>query len=185
MRRKWQKAREKEVIKFVMNEQIKVPQVFLINEEGGQSGVLDTAVAIAQAKEMDLDLVLVNPKVDPPVAKIVDLGQLKYEMEKKAHRQKVAQKKTDTKEIRLSVRIGEHDFNFRLKKAQEFLAADDKVKVEIILKGRERQHPMKAEEVIRDFENKLKATPELNVAEETSLTKMGGRFSIILFNKKA
>jgi len=131
-----------------------------------------------------MDLILVNPKAVPPVARIADLGQLKYETEKKMHKQKVAQKKIDTKEIRLSVRIGDHDFNVRMEKAKEFLADGDKIKVGVIQKGREKQHPEKAIEMIRRFESEIKAAPGLDIAEEQGLTKEQGRFSIILINKK-
>jgi translation initiation factor IF-3 len=185
MRHHWQRYKPKaEVKEFVANDKIRVPEVFLINDEGVSVGRISTAEALRMAREADLDLAVVNPKAEPPVAKFVNLGQLKYEQEKKAHRQKVAQKKIDTKEIRLSVRIGEHDFNFRMKQAEEFLKDGDKIKLEVVLKGRERQHPRKAEEVMYKFIDQLRAIPELNVVIEQSLTKMGGRFNIILMNKK-
>jgi translation initiation factor IF-3 len=184
MRRTWQKAKPKEEIKFIANDWIRADELYLIDENGTPAGKVSLEEAKKRASDLDIDLVLVNPKAVPPIAKLVDLGQLKYEMEKKAHRQKVAQKKVDIKEIRLSVRIGEHDFNFRLNKAKEFLADGDKIRVDIVLKGRERQHPDKAEEVIFNFREKLKESEGLNVVEEQALTKQGGRFSIILMNKK-
>jgi translation initiation factor IF-3 len=185
MRRRWQRSKPKiEVVQFVANDWIRAAEVFLIDEEGKQAGKMPTSQALARAREFDMDLILVNPKSVPPVAKIADLGQLKYETEKRLHKQKVAQKKVDTKEIRLSVRIGDHDFNFRLEKTKEFLADGDKVKVEVVQKGREKQHPEKAIEMIRRFENEVKAATGINVVEEQGLTKEQGRFSIILINKK-
>ncbi|HTW97051.1 MAG TPA: translation initiation factor IF-3 [Candidatus Methylomirabilis sp.] len=185
MRHRWQRYKPVEPVKeFVANDKIRVPEVFLINDEGVSVGRISTAEALRLAQEADLDLALVNPKADPPVAKMVNLGQLKYEQEKKAHRQKVAQKKVDVKEIRLSVRIGEHDFNFRLQQAEEFLKDGDKIKLEVVLKGREKQHPKIAEEVIYKFFNALKANPALNVAIEQDLTRMGGRYNIVIMNKK-
>jgi translation initiation factor IF-3 len=185
MRHHWQRFKPKEEVKeYIANDRIRVPEVFLINDEGVSVGVISTAEALKMAQEADLDLAIMNPKAEPPVAKMVNLGQLKYESEKKAHRQKVAQKKVDIKEIRLSVRIGEHDFNFRLNQAIGFLEDDDKIKIEVILKGRERQHPEKAEEVIYRFIDQLKAAPSINATVEQSLTKMGGRYNIILMNKK-
>ena len=139
---------------------------------------------MARAEEYGLDLVLVNPKADPPVAKIVDLGQLKYEADKKAHKQKVLQKKIDTKEIRLSVRISEHDFNFRLEQARKFLAKDSKIKIDLRLKGRERQHLDKALETVNRFVNAVKNTENMEIVEDQPLTKQGGRFIIVLMNKK-
>jgi translation initiation factor IF-3 len=185
MRHHWQRFKPKEEVKeYVANDKIRVPEVFLINDEGVSVGVISTVEALRMAQEADLDLAIMNPKAQPPVAKMVNLGQLKYESEKKAHRQKVAQKKIDVKEIRLSVRIGEHDFNFRLEQAEKFLKDGDKIKLEVVIKGRERQHPEKAEEMIQKFIAGLKAVPDLNVAVEQSLTKMGGRFNIVLMNKK-
>ena len=185
MRHHWQRYKPKEEVKeYVANEKIRVPEVFLINDEGAIIGPTPTPVALKMAQDADLDLAIMNPKAVPPIAKMVNLGQLKYESEKKAHRQKVAQKKIDTKEIRLSVRIGEHDFNFRLNQAEKFLRDGDKIKLEIVIKGRERQHPEKAEEMIYKFIDKLKAIVDMNVVPENILTKMGGRFNIILTNKK-
>jgi len=185
MRRKWRKAKPKEnKKKFVVGEAIKSEEVFLINENNEQTGNISTKDAIFRAKELNLDLVLVNPKANPPVAKIVDLGQLKYEADKKAHKQKVQQKKTETKELRLSARISSHDFDFRFKQATKFLEKENKLKLDLILKGRERQHPEKARDVMREFANKLKENKEFNIIEEQPLTKQGGRFTMVLMNKK-
>ncbi|MFA4834266.1 MAG: translation initiation factor IF-3 [Patescibacteria group bacterium] len=184
MRRKWQRAKPKEdKKKFLSNQQIKVPEVFLIDENGETIGNVPTEKALAMAAEIGLDLVEVNPKLNPPVVKIINLGQLKYELEKKEHKQKVMQKKVDTKGIRLSARISEHDFNFRLNQAKKFLTSGDKLKIDLVLKGREKQHPEKAREVIMDFVQKLEKTEGLNVLAEQPLTKQGGRFNIILANR--
>lgn len=185
MRRKWRKAKPKiETKKFVSGRDIRVPEVFLIGDDGEQIGDTPTFKALEMAEELDMDLVLVNPKTDPPVAKIADLGQLKYEADKKAHKQKVLQKKTDTKEIRLSIRISAHDYGFRLEQSKKFLEKENKLKIYLILKGRERQHPEKAFEVIRKFVDDLKKVDNLNIIEEQPLTKQGGRFNIVLMNKK-
>jgi len=169
---------------FRANHQIRVPEVFLIDENGDSIGRIDTEKAIQMAKEADLDLVEVNPKADPPVVKIVNLGQLKYEREKQAHKQRMQQKKIETKNIRLTFRISEHDTSLRLAQAEKFLSKDNKVKVELILRGRERQHLQKARELIEAFAAKLKENPELKTEEEQPLTNQGGRFTIILTNKK-
>lgn len=185
MRRKWRKAKPKlEIKKFISGRDIRVPEVFLIGEDGEQLGATSTFKAMEMAKELELDLVLVNPKADPPVAKIIDLGQLKYEADKKAHKQKMLQKKTDTKEIRLSVRISSHDYGFRLEQAKKFLEKDNKLKIYLILKGREKQHPGKAFEIIKKFTGELKNIENLNIIDEQPLTKQGGRFTIVLTNKK-
>jgi len=101
-----------------------------------------------------------------------------------AHKQKMNQKKVDTKNIRLSFRISSHDLEMRLNQAKKFLSKDNKIKVELVLRGRERQHPHKAAEIMNNFVNKLKANSDLNVEIEQPLTNQGGRFTIILLNKK-
>lgn len=169
---------------FNINEKITALKVFLINEEGENVGIIETSKALEMAREMDLDLVEVNPKADMPVAKILDLGQFKYEQEKKQHKQKVLQKKVDTKNIRLSLRIGEHDLNVRVEQAYKFLLKSNKTKIEMILRGREKQHFEKAREVMEIFFNNLKDKPEIQLFEEQPLTKMPGGFTMILTNKK-
>lgn len=184
MRIKWRKAKPKEQKPlFLANSNIKATEVFLINEVGKNVGLIDRDKAIALAEEADLDLVLVNPKADPPVAKIVDLGQMKYEQEKKAHKQRMQQKKVEVKSIRLSVRISSHDFEFRLRQAEKFLKQGNKLKIEITLKGRERQHPGQARDVVNNFVAKVRENQDLNLIVEQPLTKQGGRFIILLANK--
>lgn len=185
MRTIWRRAKPQTAEKkFYVNEQIRVPSVLLIDETGERIGEIVTAKALQMAKDADLDLVQVDPKGSPPVAKIMDYGQFKYEREKQAHKQKVQQKKVDIKGIRLSVRISQHDFDFRVDQAKKFLEKGDKLKVEVILKGRERQHPEKGVEAINNFIAALKKVEGFNIIPEQDLTKQGGRFIIILVNKK-
>lgn len=184
MRIKFHRLERKEVPIFRANTQIRVPEVFLIDENNEAIGKISTTEAIRRAQEVDLDLVEVNPKANPPVVKIVNLGQLKYEREKQAHRQKVQQKKIETKNIRLSFRISKHDLEMRLMQAEKFLAKENKVKIELILRGREKQYPQKAAEIVKNFVAKLQANPDFSIEEEQPLTNQGGRFIIILINKK-
>ena len=112
--------------------------------------------------------------------------KVKNQHEKIAELEKIIvslQKKIETKGIRLSVRISKHDFNFRLNQAKKFLEKGDKLKIEIILKGREKRHPEKAKEIINEFIETLKQFEELNINIEQDLTKQGGRFNIVLVNK--
>jgi len=184
MRRKFKKAKPKEDKKPVIaNEKIRVPELFIVNEDGEVLGNKKREEALELSREADLDLVLINPKANPPIAKIMDLGQHKYEQEKKAHKQKTLQKKVETKGIRLSVRISSHDFDFRVKQAEKFLSKGNKLKIEIVLKGREKQHPEKAKEIILSFARKLEENEKFNIIREQDLTKQGGRFTMILVNK--
>jgi translation initiation factor IF-3 len=94
------------------------------------------------------------------------------------------QKKTETKNIRLSFRISDHDLDMRVAQAEKFLAKENKIKVELILRGRERQYGQKAAEIVKNFMAKLQAKPDLAIETEQPLTNQGGRFTIILINKK-
>lgn len=167
-----------------VNLSIKSPELFLIDENNEAIGKVSLAEALRLANEADLDLVEVNPKANPPVAKIANFGQLKYEKEKLVHKQKMQQKKVEIKNIRLSFRISEHDFNFRVVQAEKFLAKDNKTKIELILRGRERQYPKKAAEIVNNFLAKLQEKENLNIEIEQPLTNLGGRFTMILVNKK-
>lgn len=169
--------------RFRVNQQIKTSEVFLIDENSEQIGVVNTEKALTMAKEAGLDLVEVNPKANPPIAKIMDYGQLKYESDKQKQKQKAKQKKIETKGIRLSVRISQHDFDFRLNQSKKFLEKGNKLKIELVLKGRERQHPEKARETIQKFIESFKQFENLNIIAEQDLTRQGGRFSIVLVNK--
>jgi len=183
MRRAWRKAKPKDEKRFKVNDQIRVPRVFLIDESGERIGEFDIREALNMANEAGLDLVEVNPKAEPPIVKILDYGQFKYEKEKKAHKQKIAQKKVDTKGIRLSVRISEHDLKLRVDQAVKFLSKGHKLKIDLILKGRERAHPTKAVEIINGFVAEIEKTEGLNILKEQDLTKQGGGFIMILVNK--
>ena len=183
MRRIWRRAKPKPEKRFRVNQQINIPEVFLIDENGENIGVVSAQKALDMAQEAGLDLVEVNPKASPSIAKIMDYGQFKYEKDKLVQKQKSKQKKAETKGIRLSVRISTHDFGFRLNQAKKFLEKGSKLKIEIILKGRERQHLGKAREIINKFIEELKQFEELNIEIEQPLTKQGGKFNIILINK--
>jgi len=144
---------------FSSNEKIRAEKVFLINEEGENVGVMETYKALELAQEAGLDLVEVNPKAEIPVAKILDLGQFKYEQEKKKHKQKVLQKKVETKNVRLTFRISKHDFDVRVEQTAKFLLKGNKVKIDLSLRGREKQHFEKAREIIMEFYSDLKNKP--------------------------
>lgn len=183
MRRIWRRAKPKLEKRFRVNQQIRIPEVFLIDENGEKVGIMPTQKALAMAQEAGVDLVEVNPAARPSVAKIMDYGQFKYEKEKQAQKQKTKQQKTETKGVRLSIRISKHDFDFRLNQAKKFLEKRNKLKIEVTLKGRERQHPEKAREIINKFIEELKQFEELNIDIEQDLTRQGGRFNIVVVNK--
>jgi translation initiation factor IF-3 len=170
-----------QIEEFPLNEKIKVPEVRLIDEEGQFIDVLPSERALEIARERGLDLVLVSPKANPPVAKIMDYGRFQYQQEKEMRKQKAGQKKVEVKGIRLSPRIGDHDIEVRLNQAKEFLNNGDKVKIEIILKGRERQHTNLARELINNFIQSI--SQEIAVRIEEPISAQGGQLMTIIAKK--
>ena len=124
--------------KYRTNNFIRVPQVRLIDENGENIGVVETAKALAMAQEGGFDLVEVSPLANPPVAKILNYNKLKYQEEKEKRKEKAKQKKIEVKGIRLSLRISEHDIEIRINQAEKFLGKGNKVRIEMILRGREK-----------------------------------------------
>jgi len=163
------------------NQYIRVPQVRLVDETGTNVGVVDTVKALAMAKDLGLDLVEVSPKAEPPVAKIVDYSKLKYQEEKERRKEKAKQKKTEVKGIRLSLRISEHDKEVRIKATEKFLNQDNKVKLEIILRGRERQHKNLAREIINKFI--IKVGESVPVIVEQPINIQGGKLFALIAKK--
>lgn len=112
----------------------------MIDEDGAQLGVLPVPVAISRAREKGLDLVLVSPTATPPVCRIADIGKLKYEQQKKEKESRKSQKGGSLKEVKLSPKIAQHDFDVRERRAREFLEKKHKVKVSMFFRGRENAH---------------------------------------------
>jgi len=123
-----------------INEKIRVREVRLIDDSGKQLGVVATVEALRMAREQELDLVEVSPKTNPPVCKIMDYGKFKYQLAKKAHEAKKKQTVIQIKEMKLGLKIEEHDLMFKIKHMKEFLNDGHKVKVIIMFKGREVLH---------------------------------------------
>jgi len=119
---------------------IRIRQVRLIDDGGNQVGVVDSDEARRIARERGLDLVEVSPDARPPVCKIMDYGKFKYDQKKKEHDSRKRQHKVQVKEIRLRPKIGQHDIDYKMKKAIEFLENGDKVQLNMLFRGREMAH---------------------------------------------
>jgi translation initiation factor IF-3 len=158
-----------------VNERIIAREVFLIDEENQSAGIVQTQEAIRRAKENELDLVEVNPKASPPVCKIMDFGKYKYEQDKLAHKQKVAVKKTELKCLRLSFKIKGGDLQIRIDQAKKFLEEKNQLKVEMILKGREKGMGHIANETLNNF---MKELGEIKIIQP--IQRQGGKFSLIV-----
>lgn len=163
---------------YAVNELIRFPEVRVIDENEVHLGVMPTTQAIQTAKERELDLVVIQPKAEPPVARIVEFGKFKYEQEKEARKQKAKQKTVEVKGIRLSVKIAQHDIDVRKEQAKKFLDQGDKVKVEIILRGREKRFSDIAGQVIQHFIIEL--GKEVPIKIDQPLTKQGGQLTSIV-----
>lgn len=138
-----------------INEQIRVREVRLIDEEGNQKGIIPTKEALVMAHEANLDLVEIAPQSNPPVCKILDYGKYRFEMEKKLRDSKKKQKLLKLKEIRMQPKIDDHDLDFKSKHIREFLAEGNKVKVTIRFRGRELAHTELGLEVLQEILQKL------------------------------
>ena len=126
------------------NERIRVPQVRVVDEEGKQLGVLPTRQALEIADERGYDLVEVAPGADPPVCRLMDFGKFKYEAtrkEREARRARRMRPTNELREVRMKTRIGEHDRLAKTRLAKRLLGQGAKVKVSVMFRGRENEHP--------------------------------------------
>ncbi len=138
-----------------MNQQIRVREVRLIDEENQQLGILPIQDALRLAYERNLDLVEVAPNAVPPVCRLLDFGKFQYERQKKEREARKAQKVIEIKEIRLRPRTGEHDLDTKVRQALAFLDEGSKVKVAVRFRGREITHPEIAREQLEEFVAKV------------------------------
>ena len=119
---------------------IRVPQVRVVDEEGNQAGVMSTQDALRLAQDRGYDLVEVAPMASPPVVRLLDYGQFKYEQARREKEARRHQRSVEFKEIRLKVKIGKGDFDTKVRRAVEFLSDGDRVKVTVQFRGREVSH---------------------------------------------
>jgi translation initiation factor IF-3 len=163
---------------YSVNENIRFAEVRLIAEDGTHIGITPTPKALEMAKERELDLVVIQSKTEPPIAKIVEFGRYKYEQEKEARKAKAKQKTVEVKGIRLSLRIAPHDMEVRKEKAKSFLEEGNKVKAEIILRGREKRFGDLATQVIQQFIALLNKDVPIKV--EQPVLRQGGQLTSIV-----
>ena len=123
-----------------VNEEIRIPQVRLIDQNGEMQGVLSARDAIQRAFAVGLDLVEISPNADPPVCKILDFGKFKYEQQKKRNEAKKKQKVIEIKEIKVRPNIDENDYQVKMRAMKSFIEEGDKVKVTLRFRGREMAH---------------------------------------------
>jgi len=123
-----------------VNDEIRAPQVRLIDAEGEMQGVMSARDAWLRAQAVGLDLLEISPNADPPVVKILDFGKFKYEQQKKKNEAKKKQKVIEIKEIKVRPNIDENDYQVKLRAMRSFIEEGDKVKVTLRFRGREMAH---------------------------------------------
>lgn len=138
-----------------VNDQIRIPEVRLIDAEGNQVGVVRTEEALAKAEEAGLDLVEISPNARPPVCRIMDYGKYLFELSKKRSAQKKKQKLIQVKEVKFRPSTDVGDYQVKLRKIQGFLERGDKVKVSLRFRGREMQHQSLGVELLERLKKDL------------------------------
>jgi len=159
-----------------VNDRIRVPEIRVIGADGGMLGVLNTDEARRMARDLDLDLVEVNPKAMPPVCKIMDFGKFKYEEKKRQADARKRQTQIALKEIKLRPKTDDHDLNFKTRHVRRFLEEGNKVKLTVRFRGREITHPETAQ---RQIDAIVEAVDDIGTIE-TSARLEGRTMTAIL-----
>jgi len=165
--------------KFRKNEEIRVPEVRVVGEEV-ESKVMSLRDAISLAQELDVDLVEISPKAEPPVCKLIDYKKYVYQVKQKQKEIKSKSVKTVVKEIRFGPNTDEHDYNFKKVHAQNFLKDGFKVKAFVFFKGRTIIFKEKGEILLLRFAQELE-----ELAKVESLPKLEGKRMIMMLSPKA
>ena len=162
-----------------MNEQIRVREVRIVSD--GDSTVMPTRHALDMAREQGVDLVEISPNAQPPVCRLIDYSKFLYQQKKHAKEMKAKQVKVEVKEIRFGPQTDEHDYNFKLKHAQEFLSEGNKVRAYVFFRGRSILFKEQGEVLLLRFANDLE-----EYAKVEQLPKLDGKkMFLYLAPKKA
>lgn len=159
-----------------MNDEIRAPQVRVIDERGNQLGVMSPQQALVLARERDADLVEIVPNANPPVCKVINYGKYKYELAKKDKLQKKHQHVTQLKELRFHPNTDTHDFNFKMRHARNFLMEGHKVKATVVFKGREITYQEQGRELLNRLTEQLS-----DIAKIDQEPHMEGRSMIVIY----
>jgi len=158
-----------------INQDIRVREVRLIDENGDNVGVVPVADALARAMAAGLDLVEISPDASPPVTKILDYGKYKYQEQKKAAEARKRQKIVEIKEIKMRPSIDDHDYDVKMRSMKRFFDDGDKVKVTLRFRGRELSHQELGWQVLQ----RVKADTE-PLAKVESEPRMEGRQMVMV-----
>ncbi len=155
-----------------LNEQIRIPQVRLIDLENEQVGVIDTFEALNMAREAGVDLVEVAPNSNPPVCRLMDYGKFKYDQKKKDHKAKVKQHHVTLKEVRLRPKIEDHDQMVKMNQARKFLEKGDRVQFTMLFRGREMVHIDRGVQVCEEIAASLEDVGKIELAPKRQGRRM-------------
>ncbi|MGE5577725.1 MAG: translation initiation factor IF-3 [Syntrophothermus sp.] len=162
-----------------MNEEIRAREIRVVSPEGEQLGIMPVRDALKIAQEKELDLVEVAPTAKPPVCRIMDYGKYKYEQSKRDREAKKKQKVMSMKEVRMTPKIEDHDFQVKVRSTEKFLRDGDKVKVSIRFRGREIVHANLAREIMGQLAGQVK---DISTVEREA--KVEGRNMIMILAPK-
>ncbi|HEY3174674.1 MAG TPA: translation initiation factor IF-3 [Candidatus Polarisedimenticolia bacterium] len=166
-------------IKVRINDKIRAREIRVIDEKGGQLGIMTPQAALTLAEERGLDLVEVAPQSAPPVCRILDYGKYLYQLNKKQHDARKKQKIIQVKEVKFRPKTEEHDYQFKKKHIERFLAEGDKVKASVMFRGREVAHPDYGRHILERLRQEL-----IEAAVVESHPRMEGRLMYMLLAPK-
>jgi translation initiation factor IF-3 len=173
------KKKDSDQKKVNINEHIRAAEVRVISDEGDQLGIMPLTEALKAAREAGLDLVEVAPEAAPPVCRIMDFGRYKYLLSKKSAESRKKSTVIEIKEVKFRPKTGEHDYQFKLRNIQKFLAEKNKVKVSMMFRGREIAHADLGQNLL---ERVLKDMAETVQMEQTP--KLEGRSMVMILAPK-
>ncbi|MFQ5971349.1 MAG: translation initiation factor IF-3 [Alphaproteobacteria bacterium] len=162
-----------------VNDDIDAAHVRLVDENGQQVGVVPFAEALQRAEQAGLDLVEVAAVADPPVCKILDVGKLKYDEQKKRNEARKKQKIIEIKEIKLRPNIDEHDYDVKMRSVRRFIGDGDKVKVTMRFRGREMAHQHLGVRVLERVRDELEG-----IAKVEQMPKLEGRQMVMVMSPR-
>lgn len=166
--------------KMRVNRDIRDREIRVIGPEGEQLGIMSPFDAMLKCSEYELDLVEVAPTAKPPVCRIMDLGKFKYEQSRKERTLKASQKGGHLKEVKFRPYTGEHDLEFKIKHARDFLEGRNKVKITLMFRGREMAYRQKGWEIMAKVQEKLE-----DVGQREYAPKFEGRNMIMVIAPKS
>jgi translation initiation factor IF-3 len=162
-----------------VNSEIQAARVRVIGQDGKQIGIMEMSKALVLAQQSGLDLVEVAPESKPPVCRIIDYGKYRYKQSKRAKEARKKQHVTHIKEIKVRPKIEEHDFQFKIKHARDFLQSGNKVKLTVVFRGREMYYIEFGEKILGRIAEELS-----DVAVIERATKLEGRNLVMILAPK-